>query len=133
MAEFESERRMRAAADAVFGVVSDLDRLPEWMPASVGVRATGDAEVHADVEPRDVHAHGLVRIRPDQLRIEWGGDADPDYTGWLQVMHADEGRSSVVLHLSFLGHQPETHAGREADEVRAWMDDALDRLAGIVT
>src|SRR5690242_11412607 len=56
MAEFEAERRMPAEADAVFAIVGDLSRLSEWMPAPVGVRPTGDGEVHADVESRDVHA-----------------------------------------------------------------------------
>jgi uncharacterized protein YndB with AHSA1/START domain len=133
MAEFESERGMPADADTVFAVVADLDRLPEWMPPTIGVRPTADGEVHADVEPRDVHAGGLVRVRPEQLRVEWGSEAGPDYAGWLQVMHADEGRSSVALHLSFLGHQPETHAGPEAAQVQRWIDEALGRLELLVS
>lgn len=38
MAEFEAERGMPATADQVFAVVSDLDRLQEWLPAPVEVR-----------------------------------------------------------------------------------------------
>src|SRR3954453_3723722 len=138
MAEFEAERRMPAEADAVFAIVGDLDRLPEWMPAPIGVRPTGDGEGHpavgsphghADVESRDVHADGLVGVRPEQLRVEWGSDASPDYAGWLQVEHAEEGHSSVLMHLSFLGDQPEARRhGSAADEVRQWLDDALSRL-----
>src|SRR6185437_11626515 len=102
MAEFEAERRMPADAEQVFAIVGDLDRLAEWMPAPIGVRPTGDGEVHADVEPRNVHADGLVGVRPEQLRVEWGSEDTPDYAGWLQVEHAEPGRSSVVMHLSFL-------------------------------
>ena len=50
MAEFEAERRMPAEAEQVFAIVGDLDRLSEWMPTPIGVRPTGDGEVHADVE-----------------------------------------------------------------------------------
>jgi uncharacterized protein YndB with AHSA1/START domain len=133
MAEFEAERRMPAEADAVFAIVGDLDRLAEWMPSPIGVRPTGDGEVHADVEPRDVHADGLVGVRPEQLRLEWGSEDTPDYAGWLQVEHAEPGHSSVVLHLSFLGDQPETRKhGHAAEEVRAWLDDALARLERVV-
>ena len=133
MAEFEADRRMPAEAEAVFAIVGDLDRLPEWMPEPIGVRATGDGEVHADVAPRDVHADGLVGVRPEQLRLEWGSENSPDYAGWLQVQHAEPGHSSVTLHLSFLGDQPETRPhGRAADEVRAWLDDALSRLERVV-
>jgi uncharacterized protein YndB with AHSA1/START domain len=133
MAEFEVERRMPADAEAVFTIVGDLDRLPEWMPPAVGVRPTGDGEVHADVGSRGVHSDGLVGVRPEQLRVEWGSEDSPDYAGWLQVYHAEPGHSSVSLHLSFLGDQPETRQhGNAADEVRAWMDDALSRLEDVV-
>src|SRR4051794_11021108 len=72
MTEFEAERGMPAGADAVFAVVSDLDRLPEWLPEPVDVRSTGDGEVHADVADRGVQANGTVAVRPEQLRVEWG-------------------------------------------------------------
>lgn len=130
MAEFEVERRMPAEAGEVFALVADLERLPEWMPGPVDVRSTGEGEVHADVEVRGVDADGTVRVRPEQLRVEWG--KAPDYAGWLQVEHADPGHSSVVVHLSFLGHQPETRGGRSAEEVRRWLDDGLARLERLV-
>jgi uncharacterized protein YndB with AHSA1/START domain len=135
MAEFEARREMPADADEVFAVVADLDRLPDWLPSSVDVQPAGDGAVHADVEPRGddgarVDEDGLVRVRPEQLRVEWGHA--PDYAGWLQVEHAEPGNSSVVLHLSFLGDQPETHGGAPADEVQRWLDDGLTRLEGLV-
>jgi uncharacterized protein YndB with AHSA1/START domain len=133
MAEFEAERRMPADAETVFAVVGDLNRLGEWMPATIGVRPTADGEVHADVDARNVHAAGLVGVRPEQLRLEWGSEDSPDYAGWLQVEHAEPGHSSVLMHLSFLGDQPETRQhGHAADEVRGWLDDALARLERVV-
>jgi len=131
MTEFEAERGMPAGADAVFAVVSDLDRLPEWLPEPVDVRSSGDGQVHADVESRGVDAEGTVHVHVDQLRVEWGHA--PGYAGWLQVEHADTGRSSVVLHLSFLGDQVETRKhGKAGDEVRGWLEDSLTRLEGLV-
>jgi uncharacterized protein YndB with AHSA1/START domain len=132
MAEFEAERRMPAEAEAVFAVAGDLDRLPEWLPPSVDVVSLGRGEVHADVEQRDVHADGLVGVRPEQLRVEWGSERTPDYAGWLQVQHAEAGHSSVTLHLSFLGDQAETHPGAAADEVQHWLDTALENLERVV-
>lgn len=131
MTEFEADRGMPAGADAVFAVVSDLDRLSEWLPEPVDVRSTGDGEVHAEVAERGVDANGTVEVRPQQLRVEWGHA--PEYAGWLQVEHAAPGRSSVVLHLSFLGHQTETRRhGSAGPQVEGWMDDCLTRLAGLV-
>jgi uncharacterized protein YndB with AHSA1/START domain len=133
MAEFEAERGMPADAQAVFEVVSDLERLPQWLPVEVDVRTTDDGEVRAQVEQRHVDMRGLVRVRPEQLRVEWGSEESPDYAGWLQVEHADPGRSSVVLHLSFMGHQVETRKhGTAGDEVQGWMEDGLNRLEQLV-
>ena len=131
MTEFEAERGMPADADAVFAVVSDLDRLPEWLPEPVDVRSTGDGEVHADVPKRGIQADGTIEVRKEQLRVEWGHA--PEYAGWLQVEHAAPGRSSVVLHLSFLGKQTETRKhGSAGPELEAWMNDCLTKLEGLV-
>jgi uncharacterized protein YndB with AHSA1/START domain len=131
MAEFEAERVVPATAEQVFAVVSDLDRLPEWLPDPVDVRPTGDGEVHADVPERGVDSQGTVQVRPEQLRVEWGHA--PEYAGWLQVQHSEGSRSTVLLHLSFLGDQPETHGGSPAADVRQWLDDALASLERVVT
>src|SRR3954447_11027553 len=120
---------MPADAQAVFEIVSDLEHLDEWLPTQVDVKPVREGEVHAQVEQRHVDVDGLVRVRPEQLRGEWGGEGTPDYAGWRQVEPAARGRSSVVLHLSFLGHQPETRPhGQARDEVQAWLSDGLDRL-----
>jgi uncharacterized protein YndB with AHSA1/START domain len=94
MAEFELERPRPASAQRVFAVVSDLDRLPKWLPGAVHVRPSGEQTVHAEVPSRCVDAEGLVDVRPEQLRVEWGGGTRPptrDYSDWLQVMHAPRG------------------------------------------
>ena len=39
----------------------------------------------------------------------------------------------MVMHLSFLGDQPETRRhGHAADEVQQWLDDSLERLERVV-
>jgi uncharacterized protein YndB with AHSA1/START domain len=143
MTEFEQERAMPAGPEAVFAVVADLERLGDWLPPAVAVQPVDDAgpgttrAVHAEVEPHGGGAHGvdargLARVRPEQRRVEWGGGDSGDYAGYLQVMGDDPDRSSVLVHLSFLGDQPETHGGAAAEEVRAWLDDALGRLERLV-
>jgi hypothetical protein len=137
MSEFEDERPMPAGRDAVFAVVSDLGRLAEWLPPSVAVRpldgtgGDGAHAVQAVVEPRGVDARGVVRVRGEQMRVEWGDDAGR-YAGYLQVMGGEPDRSSVLVHLSFLGKQPETHGGGAAADVRTWLDEALTRLERLV-
>ena len=138
MSEFERERTMPAGSDRVFAVVSDLARLTEWLPHEVAVRPVdggrdADGTTHElRAEPRGADARGHARVRPEQRRVEWSGGASGDYAGYLQVMGDDPDRSSVLVHLSFLGDQPETHGGTAAREVEGWLDDALGRLERLV-
>ena len=134
MAEFEAERRMPADAEQVFAIVGDLERLAEWMPRAdrgparpATARCTPTSS-RATCTPTAWSACG-------RSSCAWSGAAkdSPDYAGWLQVAHAEPGHSSVTMHLSFLGDQPETRRhGNAADEVRAWLDDALSRLESVV-
>ena len=134
MAEFEGEKLMPADAERVFDIVADVDNLDRWLPGMVSVHPSGGEAVDVDVERSDEehHATGTLGVRREQLRLEWGGRGTADYAGWLQVAHADGGRSSVTLHLSFLGDQPESHGGAAAEDLQRRLDEALDRLAELV-
>lgn len=134
MAEFEREQQMPADAEQVFDIVSDVEQLDRWLPDLVSVHPSGAQAVDVDVQRPDGehHGNGTLGVHRDQLRMEWGRRGTADYTGWLQVAHSDPGRSSVTLHLSFLGDQPETHNGDAAADIQSQLDDALDRLADLV-
>lgn len=131
MSEFERERAMPAPADRVFAVAGDVDLLDRWLPEGIHVEPSGPNAAHVDVGGTEQEA--TVGVQTDQRRLEWGLRGRADYTGWLQVMAADGDRSSVVLHLSFHGDQPQNHGGAAAEEVGARLDDALDRLADLVS
>jgi len=134
MAEFEREKQMPADAERVFDIVSDVEHLDRWLPDMVSVHPSGAQAVDVDVtRPEgEHHGNGTLGIQRDQLRMEWGRRGAADYAGWLQVAHAHGGRSSVTLHLSFLGDQPEAHGGDAAASLEDRLDDALDRLADLV-
>jgi|SRR5829696_1419735 len=134
MAEFEREKQMPADAERVFDVVADVEHLDRWLPDIVSVHPTGADAVDVDIHRAegDQQATGTVGVERDQLRLEWGGRGTADYAGWLQVAHADPGHSSVTLHLSFLGDQPESHGGEAAADLERRLDDSLNRLAELV-
>lgn len=134
MAEFEREKQMPADAERVFDVVADIEHVDRWLPDMVSVHPAGADAVDVDVHrpEGEQHATGTVGVHRDQLRLEWGGRGTAEYTGWLQVAHADAGRSSVTLHLSFLGDQPETQGGQVAADLEHRLDESLDRLAELV-
>ncbi len=122
---------MPADADRVFAVAGDVALLDRWLPHGIRVEASGPGAAH--VRAGDHEADATVRAQADQRRLEWGVRGRDDYTGWLQVMAADGEQSSVVLHLSFHGDHPQNHGGDAADAVTAQLDDALERLADLVS
>jgi hypothetical protein len=135
MAEYEAARVMPAGAEYVFDVAADVETMASWLPTAMDVHETSPDVVHVSGDAAGHHyeADGLFRAEKDQLRVEWGSRDTPDYAGWLQVSHAGdaehEDRSSeVTLHLSFFGHQPQSHRGHAADETRQGLDDALEKL-----
>ena len=119
----------------LFGVGILLERFKDKVEFPKLRQTHGGVQVgHAEVIAEDVVVVANARtVRPEQLRLEWGSENSPDYAGWLQVEHAEPGHSSVVMHLSFLGDQPETRShGDAAGQVRGWLDDALGRLERVV-
>lgn len=132
MAEFETERPIALPAAVVFEVASDMERMADWLPTTMAVDPAGSNRVHVEgtVRGREYSATGLIGVRREQRRLEWGSQDSPDYAGWLQVAAADDGESSsVTLHLSFLGHQEQARPhGDAAEQMRHEMDEALMRL-----
>jgi len=131
--EYEESRRMPAAADVVFDIMSDLDTMQRWLPTTMEVEDAGPDRVHVEGTVEDgagghhYATDGLFRAEKDQLRMEWGSEG-PDYAGWAQVYHGGDDASEVNLHLSFFGDQPEAHRGAAADRTRQGMQEALQRL-----
>jgi uncharacterized protein YndB with AHSA1/START domain len=131
MAEYEVELGMPADAEIVFDVASDLDRLDSWLPAEVTGEGPNRVHVAGELDGRQVDETGLIDVRKEHLRLEWGSESDADYAGWLQVSHAGSGASSATLHLSFFGGQPENRGHQQGVEKE--IEAALRRLADQVT
>lgn len=126
--EFEATRTLPVGRDEAFAVLSDVERLSQWVRGFDDTRRTGDTSMHVqgDVQGRHVDADGLLDVRPEQYRVEWASPAagtDGAYSGWLQVADEGEGRSEVVLHLSFVDLDP-------PPGLQKALEQALERLAG---
>jgi uncharacterized protein YndB with AHSA1/START domain len=134
MAEFECERRVPADAEAVFAVAADRATLDRWLPGKISVHAAEPPGVDVDVSgpDGDRQAPGLLRESRAQLRLEWGRQGSPDYSGWLQVSSAEGGTCYVTVHLSFLGDDPRNHGGAAAEDVDRQLRRSLDRLTDLV-
>jgi Polyketide cyclase / dehydrase and lipid transport len=133
MADVEGSRSYRVTGDAVWAVVADPARLAEWVPTMRQAEPSGHAEVHLEGESHG-HRYSLdssLRIGADDRRLHWGAADGGGYRGWLQVADGSPG-SQVRIHVAVpddrLGPSPEN----AAVELRRGMEEAFDRLAGLI-
>lgn len=133
MSEHEVSRVVQAPSADVFAVVSDVRRLPEWLP-TVQVAEPADPEADTDVHVEgdagggDYESDGFWRPSVDQLRVEWSTPSrhghGGTYAGWLQVEDRTSG-CEVVVHLSFF-------EGDGPRGIEQGLAAALDALADLV-
>ncbi|HEV2260107.1 MAG TPA: SRPBCC family protein [Streptosporangiaceae bacterium] len=134
MADIDGARSFETTADALWAVVADPARLADWVPTMRLAQPAGREEIHVEGES---HGHqysldSLLRIDEGERRLDWGAQGDDDYRGSLQIAERPSG-SEVHLHVTVpdnrLGPAPD-HA---ADEIRRGIQEAFDRLAGLLT
>jgi hypothetical protein len=133
MAEVEGSRGFGITGAALWAVVADPGRLAEWVPTMRRAQPAGDAEVHLEGESHG-HPYSLdstLRVDQGDRRLDWGAPTDEGYRGWLQVVDRAPG-SEVRLHVAV----PDDRLGPSADaavtEIRQGMEEAFDRLAGLI-
>ena len=73
----------------------------------------------------------MLRVDQGDRRLHWGAAADAGYRGWLRVVDRAPG-SQVQIHVAVpdgrLGPSPDAAAA----EIRRGMEEAFDRLAGLI-
>lgn len=133
MVEVAGSRTFNITADALWAVVADPARLAQWVPTMRLASPSGEAEVHLEGES---HGHpysldSMLGIEEGERRLYWGGAGDEGYRGWLRVEDRPSG-SVVHIHVAV----PDERIGPSVDaataEIRRGMEDAFDRLAGLM-
>ena len=134
MAEIDESRAFEITADALWAVVADPARLADWVPTMRRAQPSGKEEVHVEGESHG-HRYSLdsaLRIDEGDRRLDWGAEGDYGYRGSLRVAERPSG-SEVHLRVAVpddrLGQSPD----RAAAEIRRGMEEAFDRLAGLIT
>ena len=127
MPDFEQSREIDAAPDAVWSLVSDPDRLADWVPTTTASRPEGADAVHLEGES---HGHdydirsGFVADGAAR-RLSWDSPRLSGYRGALLV--ADHpGGSRVTVQVTI----PDALA-RENEEITRGLRETLDRIAGL--
>ena len=134
MAEIDGSRAFEMSADAVWAVVADPARLADWVPTMRRAQPSGKEEVHVEGESHG-HRYSLdstLRIDEGDRRLDWGAEEDYGYRGSLRVAERPSG-SEVHLHVAVPDDRLGPSLDRAAAEIRQGMEEALDRLAGLIT
>jgi uncharacterized protein YndB with AHSA1/START domain len=129
MAEVEQSRELDATAEAVWRLVSDPDRLAEWVPTIAASRPAGQGTVHLQGESHghDYDTSGRLTLDQAARRLSWDSPRHPGYHGVLTVAGRDGG-STVTVRVSVPGLPPA--AGDELARGAAEALDRIGRLAG---
>ena len=137
MMNVDGSRRLEVSGEAVWAVVADPRRLPEWLPTVVAAHVTAEGEgQNAGVELEGEshgHSYSLTSLWSEDQRVhelEWGSGS-AGYRGSLRVRDAAGGSSEIHVNLSV----PDERVASWPDgvaEIRRGMEEAFDRLSTLL-
>jgi len=122
--DFEESREMGAAPEVIWRLVSDPQRLAEWVPTTTSSQPTGEDSVQLRGES---HGHGYdarggFAADAAARRLSWDSPRHSGYQGDLTV--AGHGAGSRVTVRLTIPHVP---PGADAELVRG-LGETLDRI-----
>ncbi len=125
MPDFEQSREVGAAPEAVWRLVSDPNRLAEWVPTTTASHRAGEDAVQLQGESHghDYDTRGGFVADAAAKRLSWDSPRHSGYRGTLVVAdHADGSRVTVWVSI------PDAPAQAEEEIVRG-LGETLDRIA----
>jgi uncharacterized protein YndB with AHSA1/START domain len=125
MPEFEQSKEIAAAPDAVWRLVSDPDRLADWVPTTTASHSAGvgTVELQGESHGHDYDTRGGFVADEAARRLSWDSPRLSGYRGTLLVAeHADGSRVTVQVTI------PDTLA-RADEEIARGLRETLDRIA----
>jgi uncharacterized protein YndB with AHSA1/START domain len=127
MGDFEQSREVGATPDAVWHLVSDPNRLADWVPTTTASRPAGEDAVRLQGESHghDYDTRGGFVADAAAKRLSWDSPTHSGYRGTLVVAdHA--GGSRVTVRVTI----PDAPAQAD-EEIMRGLRETLDRVAGL--
>ena len=127
MADFEQSRDVGAAPEAVWRLVSDPNRLADWVPTTTASRPAGEdaVELVGESHGHDYDLRGGFVADDNARQLSWDSPRRSGYRGTLMVADR-EGGSRVTVRVT----SPDIPA-REDEEINRGLRETLDRIAGL--
>jgi uncharacterized protein YndB with AHSA1/START domain len=124
MTDFELSREIDVAPAAVWALVSDPDRLADWVPTTTASRPAGhDAvQLRGESHGHDYDLRGGFIADDDAHRLVWDSPRQSGYRGSLTVAEGEAG-SRVTVQVTI----PDIPAAAQ-EEITRGLDETLDRI-----
>jgi uncharacterized protein YndB with AHSA1/START domain len=124
MADFEQSREFDVAPGAVWALVSDPDRLADWVPTATASHPAGHDAVQLQGESHghDYDLRGGFVADDDARRLVWDSPRESGYRGSLTVAEHDVG-SQVTVQVTI----PDIPAAAY-EEITRGLGETLDRI-----
>ena len=127
MPDFEHSREIDAPPEAVWSLVSDPNRLADWVPTTRASRPAGadTVQLQGESHGHDYNLRGGFVADDDTHRLSWDSPRLSGYSGALTVAeHADGSRVTVRVTI------PDAPASADEEIIRGLREtlDRIDRL-----
>jgi hypothetical protein len=106
MGDYQATGTVDVAANVLFEYLSDVERLPEYLPQLTEAHRKGDdkVEVEAVVEddsgrPRKETGEAWLEVIEHGRKLRWGAPGPHDYHGELHVDFVADGTSQLTVRL----------------------------------
>jgi len=127
MPDFEQSQQIGAAPDAVWRLVSDPNRLAEWVPTTTVSRPAGEdaVQLRGESHGHDYDTRGGFVTDDAARRLSWDSPRLSGYRGTLRVADS-AGGSRVTVQVTI----PDALA-LEDEEITRGLRETLDRIAAL--
>jgi uncharacterized protein YndB with AHSA1/START domain len=125
MADFELSREIDVAPQAVWALVSDPERLADWVPTTTASRPAGhDAvQLRGESHGHDYDLRGGFAADDDAHRLVWDSPRQSGYHGSLTVAGHDTG-SRVTVKMTIPNIPAAAH-----EEITRGLGETIDRIS----
>jgi uncharacterized protein YndB with AHSA1/START domain len=137
--DYEQSQTIDAPPNEVFAWLSKVGNLPNYLPPVVDSSVEGPSAQgspgqrirttleYPGGEDGTFEAEGYLAVDERERRMEWGAEAERDYSGWLTVANHGDGGSEVVVHLTFGERSVETEIEDQTPEGENPMAEGISR------